>query len=341
MVDELRADELAGVDEELFDDEETSSDPDELELQQIESEFPDEDVAELSPSALSDPLETAIREDNPLLLYFLQAAQTVLSKEEQSQLWQVFSKDKHTPEAKAAKERLSLNYLRLVIHYAKQYQGLGLPLLDLIQEGNIGLLRSFEKFEPELGYQFSTYATWWIKQSIYRALQSSSRTVRLPDRLSQVAARVITFYREQNYKNIECSISDLAEHFHLSPDNIYGILAFYYDVASLDEPLKSDSLDSSTLGDVITSDEDVEKIVFAQDWQEKLKTLLENILTPLEYKILDLHFGLTETEPLSLKEIGQRVGYSRERVRQIQQQAFRQLMSDSRFTQQRELFEQV
>lgn len=226
-----------------------------------------------------------------------------------------------------AREKLVNGNLRFVVSIAKQFQNRGLPLIDLISEGNIGLLTAIDKFEPEKGYHFISYAVWWIRQSILKAIGEKSRMIRLPMNKSADLIQILNAKNKiENETNDDASIEDIARECGMEPSDVLDLMQIARDVSSLDAPLGTE--EDTSFGDFIESDEPKPED-YVMD--KAMKSSVNKILASLPEKergIIRLRFGLDNNEAMSLKEVGEIYHLTKERIRQIEKKVLSSLRSD-------------
>ena len=268
----------------------------------------------------------ALAMDDPVRVYLKEIGRVpLLTSEEEIELAIRISDDD-----KKAKQRLAEANLRLVVSIAKRYVGRGMQFLDLIQEGNLGLIKAVEKFDYTKGFKFSTYATWWIRQAITRAIADQARTIRIPVHMVETINKVKKTSSQLLHKNgHDPSAEEIAEELDMSPDKVREILRLAQEPVSLETPIGEE--EDSHLGDFIPDDEalspaDAASIsLLKEQLAEVLKTL-----TPREEKVLSLRFGLEDGHPRTLEEVGKEFNVTRERIRQIEAIALRKLRHPSR-----------
>ncbi len=228
-------------------------------------------------------------------------------------------------EGEAARQRLVQSNMRLVISFAKKYRGQGLDFMDLIQEGNIGLLTAVDRFDHSMGNRFSTYATWWIRQGVTRALANNSREIRIPAHLHTQLRQMKRFRQEMEQENgRQPTPEEIAAEVELSLDKVRWLIEIARPLLHLEQPVGEKP--DTELGDFIEDDKDVapDDLVSRKIMGEQLREMLTE-LSPREANILRLRYGLGGDEPKTFKEIGQKMGLSRERIRQLEKIALRRL----------------
>ena len=289
------------------------------ELQEIE-EVTEEEIAD------TDSLADTFSTDDPVRMYLKEIGKVpLLTPDEEQELARRMADGDEE-----AKRRMAEANLRLVVSIAKRYVGRGMLFLDLIQEGNLGLIKAVDKFDYTKGYKFSTYATWWIRQAITRAIADQARTIRIPVHMVETINKVIRVSRQLLQElGHDPSAEDIAKVMGMQPDKVRDILKIAQEPVSLETPIGEE--EDSHLGDFIP-DEDASEPAEAASFtllKEQLMSVLST-LTPREEKVLRLRFGIEDGRTRTLEEVGKEFNVTRERIRQIEAKALRKLRHPSR-----------
>ncbi len=295
----------------------------------IEPQEPDmgelDDEEELSDEELEITVDNVDSfADDSVRLYLREIGKIpLLTQEEEQKLAQKAAKGD-----KRAKDKMVEANMRLVVSIAKRYSGRGLDFLDLIQEGNTGLLRAVEKFDPDKGFKFSTYATWWIRQAITRAIADQARTIRIPVHMVETINKVLRTTRKLTQElNREPTTEEIAKEMEMDVEKIEYVMRIKQDIASLDASVGRDGEDEdSVLGDFVEDEERItpEDSAATQILKEQLAEILTT-LSEREQKIIKLRFGVGGGRPHTLEEVGAEFSVTRERIRQIEAKALSKL----------------
>jgi RNA polymerase primary sigma factor len=291
--------------------------PDEPTPEDISDELEEEEDVKLPANAYLDDVS-----DDSVRLYLREIGKIpLLTAEEELALAK-----KVVAGNKRAKDKMAEANMRLVVSIAKRYVGRGLDLLDLIQEGNTGLLRAVEKFDPDKGFKFSTYATWWIRQAITRAIADQARTIRIPVHMVETINKLLRTQRRLTQElNREPTNEEIAKEMDIDEEKVEHIMKIKQDIHSLDQSVRDDEEDS-VLGDFVEDEETItpEESAAGQLLKEQVKDLLGG-LSDREQKIIRLRFGLEDGKSHTLEEVGQEFSVTRERIRQIEAKALAKL----------------
>jgi len=296
----------------------------------FESVSEDTDVAVVSDTKRELEILTTLDTDgssDPVRMYLKEIGRIpLLNREEEIRLAQ----KAETGDLKA-KDKLTAANLRLVVSIAKKYIGRGMTFLDLIQEGNKGLIRAVEKYDWTKGFKFSTYATWWIRQAITRAIADQARTIRIPVHMVETINKLMRTSRKlMQDLGREPTPEEIGEVMEMDPEKVREILKISQNTTSLENPV-GDSEDDSVLGDFIADDRQVSP--YDATSQQMLRENISEVLSALsdrEARVLKMRFGLNGGKAMTLEEVGQKFGVTRERIRQIEAKALRKLRHPSR-----------
>lgn len=289
----------------------------------IEPEVEDEEEVEIE---VDITIPEGIAIDDPVRMYLKEIGKVpLLSAEEEMRLAKLIENGDEY-----AKKKLAEANLRLVVSIAKRYVGRGMLFLDLIQEGNLGLIKAVEKFDYSKGFKFSTYATWWIRQAITRAIADQARTIRIPVHMVETINKLIRVSRQLLQElGREPLPEEIAKHMDMSVDKVREIMKIAQEPVSLETPIGEE--EDSHLGDFIPDDDALapaEAAAFTMLKEQLISQL--RTLTPREEKVLRLRFGLDDGRARTLEEVGKEFNVTRERIRQIEAKALRKLRHPSR-----------
>ena len=312
----------------VMNDELTSTESVILDVDEDDFTGSDEDEEEINLDAID--LLDGIGTEDPVRMYLKEIGTVpLLTAEEEIELAKMKAEGDEKQRTRA-KERLVEANLRLVVSIAKRYTGRGMSFLDLVQEGNLGLIKGVEKFDYTKGYKLSTYATWWIRQSVTRALADQARTIRVPVHMVETINKMSKMQRKLTLEyGYEPSVAELAKALDMTEEKVMEIMQIAREPASLETPIGEE--DDSNLGDfvadgnAVTPEGNVESVML----REHIQTLLED-LKERERQVIVLRFGLEDGHPRTLEEVGKEFNVTRERIRQIEAKAVRKLRNPVR-----------
>ena len=307
----------------------------------FDDEFNEEDIKDLSDIDLNvlDDLNDYVSIEDPIKMYLKEIGKIpLLNVDDEMDLAKKISDPDENIRKEAAK-RMAESNLRLVVSIAKRYMGRGMQLLDLIQEGNLGLLRAVEKFDYKKGFKFSTYATWWIRQAITRSIADQARTIRIPVHMVETINRLIKTQRKLvQILGREPSPEEVAKEMNISVPKVREIMSFALEPVSMETPIGDE--DDSHLGDFLQDYNAKVPVNFAMDvlLHDQLMDVIK-LLTEREQKVILLRFGLEDGKPRTLEEVGKVFGITRERIRQIEAKSLRKLRNPSKSKRLRDFLE--
>ena len=307
----------------------------------FDDEFNEEDIKDLSDIDLNvlDDLNDYVSIEDPIKMYLKEIGNIpLLNVDDEMDLAKKISDPDENIRKEAAK-RMAESNLRLVVSIAKRYMGRGMQLLDLIQEGNLGLLRAVEKFDYKKGFKFSTYATWWIRQAITRSIADQARTIRIPVHMVETINRLIKTQRKLvQILGREPSPEEVAKEMNISVPKVREIMSFALEPVSMETPIGDE--DDSHLGDFLQDYNAKVPVNFAMDvlLHDQLMDVIK-LLTEREQKVILLRFGLEDGKPRTLEEVGKVFGITRERIRQIEAKSLRKLRNPSKSKRLRDFLE--
>lgn len=322
----------------------TDTDPEDYMLLKdgdFDDEFNEEDIKDLRDIDLNvlDDLNDYVSIEDPIKMYLKEIGKIpLLNVDDEMDLAKKISDPDENIRKEAAK-RMAESNLRLVVSIAKRYMGRGMQLLDLIQEGNLGLLRAVEKFDYKKGFKFSTYATWWIRQAITRSIADQARTIRIPVHMVETINRLIKTQRKLvQILGREPSPEEVAKEMNISVPKVREIMSFALEPVSMETPIGDE--DDSHLGDFLQDYNAKVPVNFAMDvlLHDQLMDVIK-LLTEREQKVILLRFGLEDGKPRTLEEVGKVFGITRERIRQIEAKSLRKLRNPSKSKRLRDFLE--
>ena len=299
---------------------------------EFEDEFDEEDIKDLKDIDLNilENLDDYVAIEDPIKMYLKEIGKISLLNvdEEMNLAKKICDPDENV--RKEARKQMAESNLRLVVSIAKRYMGRGMQLLDLIQEGNLGLLRAVEKFDYQKGFKFSTYATWWIRQAITRSIADQARTIRIPVHMVETINRLIKVQRKLVQElGREPKPIEVAKVMGIPVAKVREIMSFALEPVSMETPIGDE--DDSHLGDFLQDANAKIPVNFAMDvlLHDQLMEVIKS-LTEREQKVILLRFGLEDGKPRTLEEVGKVFGITRERIRQIEAKALRKLRNPSK-----------
>ncbi len=339
-------------DDEMF-EEALQDDPEFADLSnEIENDLKTKDIDDIvssiiSPSQADDPIKMYLREigqidllDSVQEVTLSSSVQEGLAADEKLKAFkngkiqlsdeEVESLNDKVENGYRARDTLIESNLRLVVSIAKRYLGRGMQFQDLIQEGNMGLMKAVNKFDPNKGFKFSTYATWWIKQAITRAIADQARTIRVPVHMVETINKLVRTQRKLTQDlHREPTCEELAAELKISVEKVQQIQKIAQEPVSMETPVGEE--DDSSLGDFVCDQDTPNPLDYTinEAYREEINTVLKT-LTPREEKVLRLRFGLTDGKPHTLEDVGKEFGVTRERIRQIEAKAIRRLRHPTR-----------
>lgn len=354
ILDLFRQEEIELIHEDIADDIEEEDELDDEDFEEFEDPYKDMDI-DLSANYVADDvtLPTKIKINDPVRMYLKEIGKVeLLTAEEEVNLAKLIEYGKYAKQqvesgnykdekekqdyldaverGEMAKQRLIEANLRLVVSIAKRHVGRGMLFLDLIQEGNMGLMKAVDKFDYTKGFKFSTYATWWIRQAITRAIADQARTIRIPVHMVETINKLVRCQRQLMQElGREPSPEEIAAKMETTPEKVREIIKISQEPISLESPVGEE--DDSNLGDFIPDTDAISPDEYASN--ELLKDELRNVLETLtdrEERVLRLRFGLDDGRTRTLEEVGKEFGVTRERIRQIEAKALRKLRHPSR-----------